>query len=498
MQPTRSSRFVPAVQGGIIAIHPTRSLWPVATLVLTFLACTGGEVTHPGPESGAGADSGVASTVDARPDAGALAAPALNDAQFAGQTAPVRAIAGSFFQVSVTMRNTGTATWSRDAGYYLGSTGPMDNLTWGTNRGFMDPATSVPPGATTTFVVAVTAPTQPDTYPMRWQMLQDAVEWFGEPSAALSVNVEARPFPSTDELRRFAGDFGGIYIPDIAPQCPEDPVTHIRCDADNGGTPRGLLAGALFTPAYGLYTDAQRAKIRAAYKARRYTHFPVSLFCGGGNWYHGLYPPMPCGHFNEQLTELWNDGLVPVCFVLPDGELSADLTGLDRSLCKVVVPMWEMNGPLADDTARINQAILFTRQSFPDALLYVHFTAQHAAGGSPEADWWIWAAQDPAGPRVQGILYQDDRWNDPAAVKDRVTDFLVRLGGGYHGWPNPVDVVLFETDIYPKFWDGRTEAEGLAFNDQVLTLMQSPACVSETGVSYCGKLAGFGSGGTVP
>ena len=186
-----------------------------------------------------------------------------------------------------------------------------------------------------------------------------------------------------------------------------------------------------------------------------------------------------------------------MCFVLKDGELTADLTGLDKSLCKIVVPMWEMDGPLNNDPNLINQAIVNTRALFPDALLYVHFTAGHVAGNTPEADWWNWAVTDADGPHLQGILYQDNGADDPLAVKFRVSDLLIRLGGGYHGWPHPVDVVLFETDVYQKFWDGRTEAEGIAWNDQVLDYFHNPACYSEGGVDYCGQLKGFCSGGTM-
>ena len=305
--------------------------------------------------------------------------------------------------------------------------------------------------------------------------------------------------PSTvpvSRLRAFKGDFGGIYIDALKPQCPEDPVTHIRCMGDNGGIPRGLIGGAFFTAAYGNYTTAQRTVIRAAYKARGYTHFPLSLsglLCAGA-WYHGLYPPLPCSHSfdNTLLHELWDDGLVPVVYVLPDGALSTDLTGLDLSLVRVVVPMWEMDGPLPG-TAQINQAITWVSAQFPNALLYVHFTAEHAAGGTPEADWWRWA-RDTA--HVTGMLYQDARWNDPMAVKATVADFLIRFGGGYHGWPTGIDFILYETDIYPKFWDGRTEQQGLDFNNQILTYMQTPACLTEASVTYCGTIGGFGSGGT--
>jgi hypothetical protein len=56
------------------------------------------------------------------------------------------------------------------------------------------------------------------------------------------------------------------------------------------------------------------------------------------------------------------------------------------------------------------------------------------------------------------------------------------------------DVVLFETDIYPKFWHGRTEQQGLAYNDKILReRMLKEACSN----GYCGRLIGFTSGGSI-
>jgi hypothetical protein len=291
---------------------------------------------------------------------------------------------------------------------------------------------------------------------------------------------------SEQELRNFRTDFGGVYIPELAPQCPADPVTGIDCV----GNPRGLLQGAIFTPAYRVYTADQRKSIRDAFSSRGYHQFPINVFAETSRWYHGIYPVEQGVSLNDALQELWDAQLYPVCFVLPDGQLSADLSNLDRSLCRIVVPMWEMNGPLPD-TGSVNEAIRVTREGFPQALLYVHFTATHAAGGSPEVDWWKWAK----GIGVTGILYNDDR-SDPAAIVSRVDDFLIRFGGGYHNWPTGIDVVLFETDVYQKFWNGKSEGEGLAFNTQILNeTYYKQYCYSELQVTYCGQLSGFGSGG---
>jgi hypothetical protein len=69
---------------------------------------------------------------------------------------------------------------------------------------------------------------------------------------------------SDAELRNFKGNFCGIHIPGL-------PYKEV-----------------LFTPAYFIYDAGWRKRIRDEYKARGYTHFPVSLFAG--NIYHGIYP----------------------------------------------------------------------------------------------------------------------------------------------------------------------------------------------------------------
>jgi len=304
---------------------------------------------------------------------------------------------------------------------------------------------------------------------------------------------------TVDELRRFRGDFGGVYVDAIKPQCPADPETGISCPPNA----HGLANGALFTPAYTIYSTEQRAAIRAAYKARGYTHFPIGIFAERRRGYAGAFPPGPRGgNVSPYLEELWADGIYPVCFVLHDKENAADVEAnaarlADRDLCRIVVPKWEMNDPDANDASRMDAEILATRRAFPNAQLYVHFTARRIAASSPEDVWWHGGWQKGSGGQtddwpgalkagVRGLLYQDDRWNDPDAVIDHLGDVLVQLAG--------VDVVLFETDIYPKFWRGRTEEQGRDYNDKILRArMLNEACRN----GRCGRLAGFASGGSV-
>ena len=57
-----------------------------------------------------------------------------DDAAFVFQFVPSSMAAGQTYNVSVTMKNTGTSTWTKGSGYQLGSQTPPDNTTWGLNR----------------------------------------------------------------------------------------------------------------------------------------------------------------------------------------------------------------------------------------------------------------------------------------------------------------------------------------------------------------------------
>jgi hypothetical protein len=111
------------------------------------------------------------------------------DAAFVSQSVPRTMTAGKPVEVSVTFRNTGTATWAAKENYRLGSQNPQDNTIWGFGR--VDPASRVAPSQSNTFTFTVTPPTTPGTYNFQWQMLQDGVEWFGQTSTNVAVTVKA-------------------------------------------------------------------------------------------------------------------------------------------------------------------------------------------------------------------------------------------------------------------------------------------------------------------
>ena len=122
---------------------------------------------------------------------------ALLGAQFVSQSVPTSMTTGERYPVSVTFKNTGTATWSNSSGpgtpnaFSLGPQNPQDNVRWG-----LSPyATRVPvvgtvaPGATTTFTFTIVAPATSGTYDFQWQMVDDFVAWFGNRTPNVSVLV---------------------------------------------------------------------------------------------------------------------------------------------------------------------------------------------------------------------------------------------------------------------------------------------------------------------
>ena len=110
-----------------------------------------------------------------------------NHAIFVSQTVPPTMNPGQTYTVTVAMKNLSTNTWPAAGGFQLGSINTPDNLRWGANRVAL--TAPVPPGATATLSFLVTAPNLGGTYPFQWQMIQDGVGYFGQPTPVVSVAV---------------------------------------------------------------------------------------------------------------------------------------------------------------------------------------------------------------------------------------------------------------------------------------------------------------------
>ncbi|MDD4891499.1 MAG: discoidin domain-containing protein, partial [Phycisphaerae bacterium] len=106
---------------------------------------------------------------------------------------PRTVAAGGVYNVLVTMRNTGSSTWTAGGDWRLGSQDPQDNLTWGVGR--VQLTGDVATGEEATFLFTVTAPTSLGTYGFQWQMVHELVRWFGDSTPAQDVAVALAPQP---------------------------------------------------------------------------------------------------------------------------------------------------------------------------------------------------------------------------------------------------------------------------------------------------------------
>jgi hypothetical protein len=107
---------------------------------------------------------------------------------------PLQMLPSATAYVMITARNKGSTTWSRAAGYRLGSQAPQDSTTWGTSRVDLPPSTlSIDPEQAAVFQFQAIAPATPGSYNFCWQMLREQVAWFGaaSPSFAVSVGVNS-------------------------------------------------------------------------------------------------------------------------------------------------------------------------------------------------------------------------------------------------------------------------------------------------------------------
>jgi hypothetical protein len=112
--------------------------------------------------------------------------PAGPNAQFLLQNVPATWTPGQTYAVTISMKNTGTVTWTTST-FKLASQSPASNMNWGRNRATL--SKPIAPGTSGTFSFTVTAPTAAGTYNFQWQMIQEGVGFFGDltPNKPLTV-----------------------------------------------------------------------------------------------------------------------------------------------------------------------------------------------------------------------------------------------------------------------------------------------------------------------
>lgn len=110
--------------------------------------------------------------------------PEVDDAAVVAVSFPTELACGEATTATVTMRNTGTTTWTRAAGYKLGAVGDQDDLITGDVRVWLDDADVVAPDGELTFDVPLVAPDAEALHTTDWQMVREGVAWFGEVTTA--------------------------------------------------------------------------------------------------------------------------------------------------------------------------------------------------------------------------------------------------------------------------------------------------------------------------
>jgi hypothetical protein len=238
-----------------------------------------------------------------------VAATAVDDAELANVEIPAALQPGELATAHVTVRNTGTAAWNAAAGYRLGAVGDSDPL--GPVRVDLDPVLSVPPDATYTFAVPLTAPlgqTPPDA-PLAtdWQMVREGKWWFGE-VARRQVTITAGPSLRAryvvPGLANAPGRNGTFWRADLALFNPAQGESRVRLLALESGRdntyPRSV---ALSLPPRtsvrindvlpNLFGLAGSAALRIEVDAGEVVTTARSYTAGGGGYVGGSVPALP-------------------------------------------------------------------------------------------------------------------------------------------------------------------------------------------------------------
>jgi hypothetical protein len=117
-----------------------------------------------------------------------------NLATFVSQSVPTFMFAGQSYNVSVTMTNSGTNTWSVASNHKLGSQCPQDNNYWGLNRVSLPGGNAVASGASANFAFTATAPLTAGVYNFEWMMVEEGGAGFFEtisPPTDILINSKA-------------------------------------------------------------------------------------------------------------------------------------------------------------------------------------------------------------------------------------------------------------------------------------------------------------------
>lgn len=118
-----------------------------------------------------------------------MSASSVNRAKFVEQVVSRSVVAGQQFEALIRVQNVGSTNWTKADGYKLGAQNPQDTSLWGPTRVELQPNEVIRPGQVKEFRFTVRAPNDSGVYNFQWQMLREFVEWFGDLTPNLAVQV---------------------------------------------------------------------------------------------------------------------------------------------------------------------------------------------------------------------------------------------------------------------------------------------------------------------
>ena len=137
-----------------------------------------------------------------------------DNARYLGDSIPVTMIPGFTYNVAVTMKNTGTTTWTGDAGYKLWCTAGYNFEVYHNEAG-LGGSETIAPGQDRTFEMSFLAPSA-GTYTTSWKMVKEGVGAFGEPCTKQVVVTFGPNIPSAPTINSPAtGMIMGSNRPDV-------------------------------------------------------------------------------------------------------------------------------------------------------------------------------------------------------------------------------------------------------------------------------------------
>lgn len=158
-------------------------------------AAAGGTVAAAGGSAGgaivtAGGAAGGAVVTAGGPASGGGSVALVDEATVVSSTLPTSLPCAQLVTVRVSVRNTGTTTWTAAEGYKLGAVGDSDPF--GPGRITLPVTASIAPGQTWDFQVPLQAPNGSTTGTSDWRMVRENVRWFGDVTSS-SVSVSCGP-----------------------------------------------------------------------------------------------------------------------------------------------------------------------------------------------------------------------------------------------------------------------------------------------------------------